>query len=199
VFQQKGLPNGDLIKALLTRWSIVPQAGMFRRAIIKSSGGFAEDIFVGEDQIMFLRCLLLGAKVVHTPEALTFYRLGDEGKLTESPQGAARRAIGWSEFLIRGAAMASAVSSHSINSLRFRKRCWGAIADCRSLQPPATEQLDRLYKLAKAGWVSAVFRAHGTLSRWSGGIRQRLTGDRQDSSFMTGRMTQQQVRLFPDN
>jgi glycosyltransferase involved in cell wall biosynthesis len=199
VFQQKGLPNGDLIRALLTRWSIVPQAGMFRRAIVKSSGGFAEDIFVGEDQIMFLRCLLLGAKVVHTPEALTFYRLGDEGKLTESPKGAARRAIGWSEFLIRGAAMVSAVSSHSINSWRFRKRCWGAIADCRSLQPPATEQLDRLYKLAKAGWVSAVFRAHGTLSRWSGGIRQRLTGDRQDSSFLTGPMTRQQVRLFPDN
>jgi glycosyltransferase involved in cell wall biosynthesis len=199
VFQQKGLPQGDLTKELLTRWSIVPQACLFRRSIVEKSGGFPNDIFVGEDQLMFLRCLLLGAKVVHTPEALTFYRLGDYGKLTESPEGATRRTIGWSEFLIQGAEMASAASPDSTNSWRFRKRCWGAIEDCRSLQPPATGQIDRLSKLAKAEWVSSCFKAHDTLSRWAGGIRQRVTGDRQDRSFMTGPMTDQQRRLFPGN
>jgi hypothetical protein len=101
VLQAKGLPKGNLVKALLTNWSIVPHACLFRRSILEKAGGFPADIWVGEDQLLFLRCLLAGAKVVHTPGTMVFYRLGDEGKLTESREGQQRRVVDWGRFLVK--------------------------------------------------------------------------------------------------
>jgi hypothetical protein len=102
VLQAQGLPQGDLIKALLTNWSIVPHACLFRRSILEKAGGFPEDIWVGEDQLLFLRCLLAGAKVVHTPETMIFYRVGDDpGKLTASGAAQKRHARDWARFLLR--------------------------------------------------------------------------------------------------
>ncbi len=89
VLQARGLPKGNLVKALLTHWSIVPHASLFRRSIVEKSGGFPDDMTATEDQMMFLRCLLSGAKVVHTPGTIEFYRVGDAGKLTA--QGEAQR------------------------------------------------------------------------------------------------------------
>jgi hypothetical protein len=101
VLQARGLPKGDLVKALLTNWSVVPHSCLFRRSILERAGGFPEDIWVGEDQLLFLRCLLAGAKVVHTPETLVLYRLGEEGKLTESKEGHVRRVTHWARFLVK--------------------------------------------------------------------------------------------------
>jgi GT2 family glycosyltransferase len=101
VLQAQGLPQGDLIKALLTNWSVVPHACLFRRSILEKAGGFPEDIWVGEDQLLFLRCLLAGAKVVHSPGTMVFYRLGDDGKLTESKEGQRRRVVDWGKFLVK--------------------------------------------------------------------------------------------------
>ena len=56
---------------------------------------------MGEDQLLFLRCLLAGAKVVHTPGTMVFYRLGEEGKLTESKEGHGRRVKHWAKFLVK--------------------------------------------------------------------------------------------------
>ena len=50
---------------------------------------------------MFLKCLLKGARVVHTPQTIGFYRLGDETKITESKAGQARRAREWARFLLK--------------------------------------------------------------------------------------------------
>jgi hypothetical protein len=100
VLQARGLPAGSLIKALLTNWSVVPHACLFRWSILDRMGGFPEGIWVGEDQLLFLRCLLAGAKVVHTPGTMVFYRLGDEGKLTESREGQRRRVVDWGRFLL---------------------------------------------------------------------------------------------------
>ena len=102
VLQARGLPKGDLIKALLTNWSVVPHACLFRRSILEKVGGFPEDIWVGEDQLLFLKCLLAGAKVVHTPETLVFYRLGnDPGKLTATGAAQKRHARDWARFLVK--------------------------------------------------------------------------------------------------
>ena len=102
VLQARGVPEGDLIKALLTNWSIVPHACLFRRSILEKAGGFPEDIWVGEDQLLFLRCLLAGAKVVHTPETMVFYRLGnDPGKLTATGAAQKRHARDWGRFLLK--------------------------------------------------------------------------------------------------
>ena len=101
VLQAQGLPRGSLIRALLTNWSVVPHACLFRRSILEKAGGFPEDIWVGEDQLLFLRCLLAGAEVLHTPETMVFYRLGNEGKLTESKEGQRRRVVDWGRFLVK--------------------------------------------------------------------------------------------------
>jgi hypothetical protein len=102
VLQARGLPHGDLVRALLTNWSIVPHACLFRRAILEKAGGFPEDIWVGEDQLLFLRCLLAGAKVVHTPETMVFYRVGDDpGKLTAPGAAQKRHARDWARFLVK--------------------------------------------------------------------------------------------------
>ena len=101
VLQARGLPEGDLVRALLTNWSIVPHACLFRRSILEKAGGFPEDIWVGEDQLLFLRCLLAGAKVVHTPGTMVFYRVGDDpGKLTATGAAQKRHARDWGRFLL---------------------------------------------------------------------------------------------------
>ncbi len=71
--QQRGLPGGkNLIRPLLTDWSIVVHSCMFRRNILRAAGGFDQSLFVGEDQLLFLNCLLAGARVAHAPEKMTF-------------------------------------------------------------------------------------------------------------------------------
>jgi glycosyltransferase involved in cell wall biosynthesis len=102
VLQARGLPKGNLVQALLTNWSVVPHACLFRRSILERVGGFPEDIWVGEDQLLFLRCLLAGAKVVHTPGTMVFYRLGDDlGKLTATGVAQKRHARDWGRFLLK--------------------------------------------------------------------------------------------------
>jgi glycosyltransferase involved in cell wall biosynthesis len=102
VLQARGLPKGDLVKALLTNWSIVPHACLFRRSILEKAGGFPEDISVGEDQLLFLICLLAGARLVHTPETMVYYRVGDDpAKLTATGAPQKRHARDWARFLLK--------------------------------------------------------------------------------------------------
>jgi GT2 family glycosyltransferase len=101
VLQARGLPDGDLVKALLTNWSVVPHACLFRRSIVQKIGGFPEELFGTEDQLMFLRCLLAGARVVHTPETFELYRVGESGKITAIGAAQRRHAKEWARFLLK--------------------------------------------------------------------------------------------------
>jgi hypothetical protein len=189
VLQQRGLPKGDLIKELLTRWSIVPQACMFRRSILEKLGGFPDDMFVAEDQLLFLRCLLVGACVVHTPETLTFYRLGDAGKLTESGEGHRRRITDWVVFLERSREECASRNIVPENWSSFRMRCRSARREQAALlglnENPPTALGDCVFVIA------------GRLRKWWGGLKVRLTGNRQNSSFRCGQLTPAQAALFP--
>ena len=189
VLQQKGLPQGDLIKELLTRWSIVPQACMFRRSIIEKSGGFPDDMFVAEDQLVFLRCLLAGARVVHTPQTLAFYRLGDAGKLTESAEGYRRRITDWAVFLERSRKECASRGIVPEKWFDFRMRL-------RSAQRERAALLG-LNDSLPAAVGESVFGAVARLRKWWGGLMVRLTGNRQKVSFRYGRLTPAQVALFP--
>ena len=189
VLQQKGLPQGGMIKELLTRWSIVPQACMFRRSIIEKSGGFPDDMFVAEDQLVFLRCLLAGARVVHTPQTLAFYRLGDAGKLTESAEGHRRRITDWAVFLERSCKECASRGIVPEKWFDFRMRL-------RSAQRERAALLG-LNDSLPAAVGESVFGAVARLRKWWGGLMVRLTGNRQNSSFRCGRLTPAQVALFP--
>lgn len=189
VLHQKGLPKGDLIKELLTRWSIVPQACMFRRSILEKSGGFPDDMFVAEDQLLFLRCLLAGAQVVHTPQTLAFYRLGDAEKLTESAGGHCRRINDWAMFLERSRQECASCGIVPDKWFGFRMRL-------RSAQRERAALLG-LKDSSPVAVGDCVFGAIGRIRKWWGGLMVRLTGNRQNSSFRCGRLTPAQVALFP--
>ena len=186
VLQQKGLPEGDLVKELLTRWSIVPQACMFRRSIVEKSGGFPDDMFIAEDQLMFLRCLLGGAQVIHTPETIAFYRLGDAGKLTESATASSRRVTDWLLFLQRGALECHANGIDPRRWLGFDRRLWAALR----LMPSGSS--------GERGPVRRIlYPLLSTLDRWCGGLKMRLKGDRQNVSFQCSPVTYDYLKLFP--
>ena len=186
VLQQKGLPEGDLVKELLTRWSIVPQACLFRRSIVQKAGGFPGDMFIAEDQLMFLRCLLGGAKVVHTPGTIAFYRLGDAGKLTESAAASSRRVTDWLWFLERAVAECRTKDIEPGQWLGFDRRLWVArrslSADSLTEYGPARQLL---YPIMSA------------VDRWCGGLKMRLKGDRQNVSFQCSPITYDYLKLFP--
>jgi glycosyltransferase involved in cell wall biosynthesis len=186
VLQQKGLPKRDLIKELLTRWSIVPQACMFRRSIVEKSGGFPDDMFIAEDQLMFLRCLLGGAQVIHTPETIAFYRLGDAGKLTESATASSRRVTDWLLFLQRGALECHANGIDPRRWLGFDRRLWAAL---RSMLPGSGGERGPARRM--------FYPLLSTLDRWRGGLNMRLKGDRQNASFRCAPMIDSHLKLFP--
>ena len=193
VLQQRGLPKGDLIKALLTQWSIVPHACLFRRGIV----GFPEELFVAEDQLMFLRCLFAGAKVVHTPGTLELYRTNATGKLTSASYSAkARHYRDWSRFLIQAR---KECIDHGIDPTQwigFRQRMWQASRNLSGISEDV-EMRDLCEQL------KAILGKHGdglfALSKWliqkRGGLQQRLTGRRGGSSFRMGPMTPEQWKL----
>jgi glycosyltransferase involved in cell wall biosynthesis len=189
VLQQKGLPQGDLIKELLTRWSVVPHACMFRRSIVEKIGGFPDDMFLAEDQLVFLRCLLAGARVVHTPQTLAFYRLGDAGKLTESAEGHRRRITDWAVFLERSRKECVSRGIVAEKWFDFRMRL-------RSAQRERAALLG-LNDSSPAAVGDCVFGAVVHLRKWWGGLKARLTGNRQNSAFRCGPMTDAQASLFP--
>lgn len=177
VLQQRGLPKGDLIKELLTRWSIVPQACMFRRSIVEKSGGFPNDMFVAEDQLFFLRCLLAGARVVHTPETIALYRLGDAGKLTESTEGHSRRITDWAEFLQRSSNECAERGVYPMKWLGFRRRLWGAKNDVEMLSGVLVDNSNIL--------AGNFYKLVSLAQKWCGGVKVRLTGSRSNRSFRT--------------
>lgn len=124
VLQQHGLPSIDLVEALLTNWSIVPHACLFRRSIVDRVGGFPEHSFGTEDQLMFLKCLLAGAKVVHSPGTLelsiamtTWPRL-----LTPNKEEPGRFANG-PAFWWRQPSCAKSLASMPVGGLAFVDAC----------------------------------------------------------------------------
>jgi len=198
VLQAKGLPKGDLLRSLLTNWSVVPHACLFRRSILEKAGGFPEDIWVGEDQLLFLRCLLAGAKVVHTPETMVFYRLGHEGKLTESKDGHVRRVTHWAKFLVKAnEEVASAdkafnrdplpVTTMPSSLFGFCLRAYEVWKDLLQLNERDRDLEKALEKIWKRGMFSVLGLEVSSflLSKW-GGLKQRIFGHRWSSSFQCG-------------
>ncbi|HBJ34691.1 MAG TPA: hypothetical protein DDZ51_08000 [Planctomycetaceae bacterium] len=226
VLQKRGLPRGNLIKALLTSWSVVPHACLFKRQIVEKAGGFPTDITAVEDQMMFLRCLLQGARVAHSAETLEFYRMGDPTKLTS--QGHAQRgmACSWARYLLsaneevceRGGYNASVQSSirnygerseiarHAMVPSQwfgFRLRTYEAHKDLENFFPHEHNDLKASLKRIHFARCEAVnqYRYTYELSGWwhrkLSGVRERLRGVRARSCFRAQRFSEQDAALFP--
>lgn len=194
VFQQKGLPDGDnLVKPLLTNWSVVPHAALFRRTIVERAGGFPEDLFGTEDQQMFLACLLAGARVVHTPGTIEFYREGDVGKITESKSGESRRVREWARFLLKAREACLQKDIDPVDWFGFRLRIWEVCDDLARNGDANGELRAQLRPLLMGRSPVGFYRYQRQLERWRGGLQFRLTGGRAGSAFKPGKMTVEQL------
>jgi glycosyltransferase involved in cell wall biosynthesis len=196
VLQQKGLPQGDLIKELLTRWTVVPHACMFRRSIVEKIGGFPTELFGSEDQMMFLRCLLNGARVVHTPDTIEFYRQGDPFKITATGAAQQRHAKEWVKFLVSARRECLKIGIDPMKWAGFRRRIWSAEKNLMVFGLASSfEGSEKLPELSSFQRLRSKVASKG--QRMRAGLSQRFTGNRQNSSYRCGRLTPAQAALFP--
>jgi glycosyltransferase involved in cell wall biosynthesis len=194
VFQQNGLPSeSDLIKPLLTRWSVVPHAALFRRTIVERAGGFPEDLFGTEDQQMFLACLLAGARVVHTPDTIEFYREGEAGKITESKDGEPRRLREWARFLLKAREICLHQKIDPVDWFGFRLRAWEVAQDLSCIGVLDEGLQAQLKPLFNGHLPISFYRWQRQLERWLGGLQMRLMGRRASSVFKMDKITVAQV------
>ena|GEM_PF-646483 len=198
VLQQNGLPEGDLVKELLVRWSIVPQTCLFRRSILDKAGEFPEDLIYMEDQELFLSCLLAGAKVVHTPETFTYYRSDNTDKLTASSERVMMRFDNCARLLMRIRIDCLVNGVEPLRWFRFRLRCDSALRDLENAGAGDLVAAAQLRRYLDASWHPRLFYSvAGKVLQFRGGLQKRLRGHRWNASFRTGAMTQAQKDTFP--
>jgi glycosyltransferase involved in cell wall biosynthesis len=194
VFQQNGLPKGDLVKSLLCNWSIVPHACLFRRSIVEKSGGFPEDLFVGEDQYMFLRCLLARAKVVHSPDTLEMYRVENADKITASEEGSIKRLVEWGKFLVKANEACQKSGYSPIDWFSFQRRAFSA---CKELELLRFEGKTDLMKELSQLFIprrEIPYKISGFCIQKRQGLEMRFTGRRGSGDLRVGKLTPSQKR-----
>jgi len=194
VLQQRGLPEGSLVEALLTNWSLVPHCCLFTRAIVDRAGGFPEDCFGTEDTFFFLSCFLCDAKCVHTKGTLELYRIGNV-KITNAAEGGKRHSLEWAQVLLK---MRRACLLKELDPARwfgFRARCWQAMRDLERFGSADPALLQGLREVAQRS-PDFVYLFRYLLNRWSSGLKQRIVGDRLGRSFRTGPLTKDQIALI---
>ena len=218
VLQARGLPKGNLVQALLTNWSVVPHACLFRKSIVEKAGAFPEELFGTEDQLMFLRCLLAGARVVHTPGTFELYRVGVVGKITATGNAQQRHAKEWARFLIKAnqevkekaetfksEVVKAPATSYSLAATTtpsswfgFRLRTYEAWRDLEKFFPEGEDELkDQLQEIWKRNWFSGFrFQVSGFVFRKLGGLRFRIMGYREHASFRCGRPSEVGLPLY---
>lgn len=199
VLQQRGIPKADLVKALLTNWSIVPHACLFRRSIVEKSGGFPPHLFYAEDQMMFLNCLLAGGKVVHSPGTLELYRENDLQKITAPKNNRKRQIKNWARFLIDADAVCRQNGFSPSKWFGFRQRAWEGLEDFEIFGVDQPELSEGLQAIFNDGTPTPRYKWHRQLERWRGGLQQRLTGGRATNDFRIGKLTNEQIVLINDS
>lgn len=200
VLQQQGLPTLDPVKALLSDWSIVPQACLFRRGIVEAAGGFPEDLKIAEDQLMFLRCLLAGARLAHSPDTLTLYRTDGDDKLTApNPHTLHRQLRDRAAFLCRARQDCLQHGFDPANWFGFQGRAWEADLDLRSHSltaesgPASDFPVASLAAIHRGRSPSFFHSLHRVWRRKSSGLKARVRGTRAHAHYRAGPLTSHQM------
>jgi glycosyltransferase involved in cell wall biosynthesis len=192
VYQQRGLPRRELIRSLLTNWSIVPQACLFHRGILEKVGGFPEDLRTLEDQLLFLKCLLAGAKVVHSPGTLVLYRDDNTDKLSENPDRKKDRCHEWALFQMKAGMACEHYGIDPSQWFGFRARSW-AVSRCVGKFEVQIEPDLRRYLACLESGGGLRYRLHECLTRRVSSIQQRILGRRGSRPYRMGRLNEGQI------
>jgi len=100
ILQTGSIPNGKpMLEWFMSGWSLVFQNCLFRRSILEKAGFYRTDLMPSEDSEYFVRILLAGARPVHTPECLVFYREHNHNKITLTGTSNNHRAKDWTRYL----------------------------------------------------------------------------------------------------
>ncbi|MFC7338104.1 glycosyltransferase family 2 protein [Haloferula chungangensis] len=200
IFQQHGLPDGDLIKALLTNWSIVPHACLFRRTIVEQTGGFPEDLWVAEDQMMFLECLLAGAKVVHSPGTLELYRSDNSDKISGNDLDAGRRRhlLHWAQFLLRAGERCRKQGIDPRQWFGYRGRLAEILREMQTFDIEEPELETRIRQGLEGASPLWLYRFVQQLDKKRQGLECRLGRGRAHPCFRVGKMDEEQEIAFKE-
>lgn len=201
VMQQGGLPEGSLIQALLENWSTVPHACLFRRSLVEKAGGFPEDMRIAEDQMMFLNCLLAGAKVVHSPGTLELYRNDNADKLTANSDAERRRVVDWAKFLDRALREVESAGHSPLKWIPFRRRYWQAMEDLRNYRDADAEELrgSMAERLGTGAMGALIYKMDQWMGRKTSGLKERTVGHRHGAVFRIGELTKQEEDLIEES
>jgi len=185
VLQHHGLPHGNIMRALLTNWSVVPICCLIRTRLARQVGGFPVELHGTEDQLLFLRLLLAGAQVVHSPGTLVVYRADNPGKLSAGGDGKHLRQ--WARFLLMAQ---EACLLHGVDPSHwfdFRLRVWDARVSLAAQADPADQLLiEALRQLEQGPWPAMLYSLRRSIRRKGGGLTSRLLGRRAHRSFRAG-------------
>ena len=64
----------DILESLLADWWVSPACLLMRRSAVENSGGWNENLKVGQDRDFFISLVMNGAKVVYQPGCYSIYR-----------------------------------------------------------------------------------------------------------------------------
>ena len=196
VLQQKGLPR-EMTRALVSRWTIMLQTALFRRNLLNKIGGFDSSYLVAEDQLFFFKCLLAGAKTVHTPECLVIYRTDGVNKLTATGCASDRRCVDWARFLLEAHRLYAEAGEDPLSWFLFRLRLWCAWRDLVGCKSPSARETSLLIATALKGTQTQSLYAIAQKGvEWLGGFRQRVFGDRSALAMRAGPVMPHQVSLL---
>lgn len=196
VLQQKQLPlSRSPLLWFLTDWSMVFQQCLVRKSKLDEIGGYREDMKCLEDGELFVRLLLSKAKLVFEDESLTFYRLDDYGKLTESGNqqwGRLLDQLNYYNGLFKLSRSCSVLNKY-MEHPQVKLRIWEAVTEINN--PEILRNYPEI-----SGFQTNDFR-YG-IKRWlrikRGGLRQRLKGHRWPKSFQAGPLINKQLKLIAD-
>lgn len=197
VLQARGMPRGPLVRALLTNWSVVPICWLIRRSLVTRCGGFPVFLRVAEDQLFFLRLLLQGARVVHTPGTLVLYRDEDHEKLTGIGEDVAgRHQLEWARFLLSARAECLAAGIDPSRWFGFRRRAFLAAMVLRKMADPPIHLLHELDSIYQSHNIfDGFYRPSRMIQQKGESLTARLLGRRAHRSFQARAMTASQHAL----
>lgn len=83
----------------LGNWCIILQTCLIRKAALDKVGSFNTEIWNSEDTEYFIRIMQAGARAIHTPESLVFYRTNSPDQLTTGGRAREKQAKDQTRFL----------------------------------------------------------------------------------------------------
>lgn len=202
VLQQGPLPSGaSPLQWHLTHWSTVLQSCLFRRSIIDIAGGFRQDWWIAEDQNLLQKCLLAGAKLVHTPDNLTLYRLHDSAKLTTTGTSSDRKCLDWARFLLDSRQQILEKAPREGDPLTwrgYRRRLGACRQDLLNSSNPSAQALISSIDELLPNHNTPFIKLEALGSRIWRGLKSRCGQSRENATFATSHISMKHLSLIAE-